>query len=84
MGAYCCKSEEGPQEITEQTDYNQNNQNNNEDMFITRPPCWYKHQCSCPCHTGKGECIFKKRGALTRRCPRHSDGGSCIFKIQSK
>ena len=52
MGSYCCKSEE--QEITEQTDYNQNN----EDIFKTRPPCWYGHQCSCPCHNG-GECVFQ-------------------------
>ena len=57
MGLYCCK-DESKQEITEQTDYNQNNQNN-EDMFITRPPCWYKHQCPCPCHDGSGPCIFK-------------------------
>ena len=57
MGLYCCKSEE--QEITEQTDYNQNN----EDIFKTRPPCWFGHRCPCPCHgnhIGKGECIFKK------------------------
>ena len=51
----CCKSEE--QEITEQTDYNQNN---NEDIFKTRPPCWFGHRCSCPCHNqGGGSCIFK-------------------------
>ena len=62
MGVYCCKSEE---EITEQDDYNQNtygntyNQNNHEDILKTRPPCWYRHNCPCPCHTGKGECIFK-------------------------
>ena len=60
MGS-CCKSEE---EITELDDYNKNtygntyNQNNNEDIFITRPPCWYGHQCSCECHRG-GVCIFK-------------------------
>ena len=57
----CCKSEE---EITELDDYNKNtygntyNQNNHEDIFKTRPPCWYRHQCSCPCHRG-GSCIFK-------------------------
>ena len=50
----CCKSEE--QEITEQTDYNQNN----EDIFKTRPPCWFGHRCPCPCHNqGGGSCIFK-------------------------
>ena len=48
----CCKSEE---EVTEQTDYNQNN---HEDIFKTRPPCKYGYQCSCPCHRG-GSCIFK-------------------------
>ena len=65
MGGNCCKSEQG-QEITEQDNYNQNNygntytynQNNHEDIFKTRPPCWYRHQCSCPCHQG-GSCIFK-------------------------
>ena len=51
----CCKSEEGQQEAKEADDYNQNN---HEDIFKTRPPCWYRHQCSCPCHSG-GECIFK-------------------------
>ena len=64
MGLYCCKEE---QEITELDDYNKNtygntydtNQNNNEDMFITRPPCWYKHHCPCPCHDGSGPCMFK-------------------------
>ena len=55
MGLYCCKSEEG-QEAKEIDDYNQNN---NEDIFKTRPPCWYHHQCPCPCHTGKGQCLFK-------------------------
>ena len=50
----CCKSEE--QEITEQTDYNQNN----EDIFKTRPPCCFGHRCPCPCHKqGGGPCIFK-------------------------
>ena len=64
MGLHCCKSEE--EEVTEQDDYNQNtygntyNQNNNEDIFKTRPPCWFGHQCSCPCHQkGGGSCIFQ-------------------------
>ena len=65
MGVYCCKSEE---EITEPDDYNKNtygntytyNQNNNEDIFETRPPCKYGHYCPCPCHQkGGGSCIFK-------------------------
>ena len=64
MGSNCCK-DESKQEAKEIDDYNQNtygntyNQNNNEDIFKTRPPCKYGYQCSCPCHTGKGECIFK-------------------------
>ena len=61
----CCKSEEG-HEAKEIDDYNQNtygntytcNQNNNEDIFKTRPPCLYGYQCNCPCHKG-GSCIFK-------------------------
>ena len=65
MGSNCCKREQG-QEITETDTYNQNNygntytcnQNNHEDVFKTRPPCWFGHQCSCPCHQG-GSCIFK-------------------------
>ena len=60
MGSHCCKSEE---EITELDDYNKNtygnNQNNHEDIFKTRPPCWFGHRCPCPCHTGKGQCIFQ-------------------------
>ena len=58
MGVYCCKSE---QEVTEQTDYNQNtygNTYNHEDIFKTRPPCLYGYQCPCECHKG-GLCIFK-------------------------
>ena len=56
----CCKSEE---EITELDDYNKNTygntyNQNNEDIFKTRPPCKYGYQCSCPCHKG-GSCIFK-------------------------
>ena len=55
----CCKSEQGPQEITEPDNYgNTYNQNNNDDIFKTRPPCMYGYQCSCPCHKG-GSCIFK-------------------------
>ena len=62
MGVYCCKSEV---EITELDDYNKNTygntytyNQNNEDIFKTRPPCLYGHYCSCPCHTG-GQCLFK-------------------------
>ena len=56
MGVYCCKSEE--EEITESDNYGDTYTCNREDMFITRPPCWFGHQCSCPCHNG-GSCIFK-------------------------
>ena len=59
MGVYCCKSEE---EITELDDYNKNtygNTYNHEDIFKTRPPCWFGHQCPCPCHNQSGVCIFK-------------------------
>ena len=64
MGSHCCK-DESKQEAKEADDYNQNTygntyiQNNNEDIFKTRPPCWFGHRCPCPCHIGKGECIFK-------------------------
>ena len=62
MGLYCCK-DESKKEAKEIDDYNQNtygNTYNNEDIFKTRPPCWYGHQCSCPCHQkGGGSCIFK-------------------------
>ena len=60
----CCKSEEG-HEAKEIDDYNKNtygntyNQNNNEDIFKTRPPCMYGYQCSCPCHNQSGVCLFK-------------------------
>ena len=56
MGIHCCKPDE---EITEPDTYgNTYNQNNHEDVFKTRPPCMYGHQCSCPCHQG-GVCLFK-------------------------
>ena len=48
MGSNCCKSEQG-QEITEQDNYGNTytcNQNSHEDIFKTRPPCWFGHQCS--------------------------------------
>ena len=64
MGIHCCKSEQVSE--SEPDTYNQNNygdtytcnQNNHGDIFKTRPPCWYRHQCSCPCHNG-GVCIFQ-------------------------
>ena len=68
MGSNCCK-DESKQEVKEIDDYNQNtygntyNQNNHEDIFKTRPPCWFGHRCPCPCHNQGsdhgGSCIFK-------------------------
>ena len=55
MGSHCCK-DESKQEAKEIDDYNQNK---NEDIFKTRPPCMYGYQCSCPCHQEGGLCIFK-------------------------
>ena len=62
MGIHCCKDER-KQEISEPDNYNQNTYGNtytcnHEDVFKTRPPCMYGHQCSCPCHRC-GKCIFK-------------------------
>ena len=61
MGIHCCKDKN--EEITEPDTYNQNNYGdtytcNHEDVFKTRPPCMYGHQCSCPCHRGEGKCLF--------------------------
>ena len=64
MGAYCCKDKDKDEEVNEQVDiYNQNNYGitypiKQEQIFQTRPPCWYSHKCPCPCHNG-GPCIFK-------------------------
>ena len=64
MGLHCCK-DESKQEAKEIDDYNQNTygntyNQNNEDIFKTRPPCWFGHRCPCPCHNqGGGSCIFK-------------------------
>ena len=65
MGVYCCKDKNDVEVSSETENYNQNNygntytcnQNNHEDIFKSRPPCWYRHQCSCPCHQG-GKCLF--------------------------
>ena len=54
MGSNCCK-DESKQEAKETDNYNQNN---HEDIFITRPPCLYGHQCPCACHKG-GQCVFQ-------------------------
>ena len=60
MGVYCCKDKN--EEAKETDNYGTTytcNQNNYDDIFKTRPPCWYGHQCSCPCHYQGGSCIFK-------------------------
>ena len=57
----CCKSE-GETIVSEPDNYGDTytcNQNNHEDVFKTRPPCWYGHQCPCVCHHQGGSCIFK-------------------------
>ena len=62
MGLCCCKQSE--EEISETETDNQNNYGvtypciRQEAIFQTRPPCWYGHQCSCPCHQG-GKCLFR-------------------------
>ena len=58
MGVYCCKSEEELTELDNQNNYGNTYTCNHDDIFKTRPPCWYRHQCNCPCHQG-GSCIFK-------------------------
>ena len=60
----CCKDKDKDEEVNEQVDiYNQNNYGNTypcikQEPFQTRAPCWYGHQCTCPCHRG-GICLFK-------------------------
>ena len=63
LAAYCCRDDH--EEVNEQVDiYNQNNYAitypciKQEQIFHTRAPCLYGHQCPCPCHNG-GPCIFK-------------------------
>ena len=65
MGAYCCKNKDTEEEVNEQVDIYNQNQNNygitysfKQEPYKTKPPCWFGHQCDCPCHRG-GVCIFK-------------------------
>ena len=62
MGQLACCKKDKDEEVNEQVDiYNQNNYAitiKQEQIFQTRPPCWYSHKCPCPCHNG-GPCIFK-------------------------
>ena len=65
MGAYCCKDKDKDEEVNEQVDIYNQNQNygitypiKQEQIFKTKPPCWFGHRCECPCHNG-GPCIFK-------------------------
>jgi len=66
MGAYCCKDKDKDEEVNEQVYIYNQNQNYGitypcikHEPYKTRPPCWYGHQCTCPCHTASGPCIFK-------------------------
>ena len=59
MGSNCCKPDEEITELDNQNNYGNTYTCNHDDIFKTRPPCWYGHQCSCPCHNGGGQCIFK-------------------------
>ena len=63
MGVYCCKDKHEFELSSETDTSNQNNYgdtytSNHGDIFKTRPPCMYGHQCSCPCHQG-GKCLFR-------------------------
>ena len=66
MGAYCCKKD-NDEEVNEQVDIYNQNQNyditypciKQEQIFKTKPPCWFGHRCDCPCHNKTGPCIFK-------------------------
>ena len=64
MGIRCCKSDDKEEnQIVESkydTTYTYPGDYNCDDIYKTRPPCWYGHECSCPCHKG-GECVFKLR-----------------------
>ena len=62
----CCKDKDKDEEVNEQVDIYNQNQNygitypciKREQIFNTKPPCWFGHRCECPCHIG-GKCIFK-------------------------
>ena len=62
LAAYCCRDDH--EEVNEQVDIYNQNQNYGitypikQEPYKTRPPCWYGHQCTCPCHRG-GVCLFK-------------------------
>ena len=43
------------QELTKKQSFLDNSQ---EQIFQTKPPCWFSHRCDCPCHHG-GKCLFK-------------------------
>ena len=63
----CCKDKKDKdEEVNEQVDIYNQNQNygitypiKQEQIFKTKPPCWFGHKCPCPCHNGTGPCIFK-------------------------
>lgn len=66
MGTYCCKSEEQLTQTSNETHqiieskFNTKPyiQDSYDDIYQTRPPCWFGHDCPCPCHNG-GQCSFR-------------------------
>ena len=59
MGTNCCKSEDKTTQVIE-SKFNTKpyTPDNYDDIYHTRPPCWFGHDCPCPCHRG-GQCLFK-------------------------
>ena len=65
MGIRCCKSDDKEENQIVERKFNTKTSTypgdyNCDDIYKTRPPCWYGHECSCPCHNG-GECVFKRK-----------------------
>jgi hypothetical protein len=65
MGTNCCKSEDKTTQTSKETHqvieskFNTYTVDSYDDVFKTKPPCWFGHDnCPCPCHRG-GQCIFK-------------------------
>ena len=65
MGQLACCKKDKEEEVNEQVDIYNQNQNygitypiKQEQIFKTKPPCWFGHRCECPCHRG-GVCLFK-------------------------
>ena len=61
MGIRCCKSDDKEDNQIVEGKFNTKaftypGDYKCDDIYKTRPPCWYGHECSCPCHNG-GECV---------------------------